>query len=784
MRTDWNFTVLAFTTRSSVLGSIGALENQYLSSAPFSIQTTKPVVIDARTTNVFVGIDSSSLYVGQDLFYVPGIIYPNTKILEIVEGRNVISAQSIPVGISTTILTNVNTSGITTQTKISLSQNVIADGTSIVSVGTSSLQIFPPSLNFAGIATRSLSFYNGSGEYSLTLSARTTNSFEEFINLDFGTGSVTGIGSTFIFNTDAYYGSGGPITFVGDELGQTSGIITTGYSVTGIDTYTSSSTTNFNIKTEIDGYKYLEARTYSVNVGSISSLVAIGDYVRGPYFTSNTTVTSISGSTVSFGSSSTNTYALISDVGFTRPVSVSEVSNVININTTGIFVGDYVVSAVLEPNTYVVSVGVNSITLNNPTINGAATVGSLGITTNIITGISTSRLEVGLGVAQIPGIIPSGTTITGFVKQPTIIGIQTNVVGVQTTRLYGLDTTNITTQSKLSAVSGIIAQGTYVKSIFTTFGTNETFDSELITFDSENSKFDSLPVRGYVEIFPASLNTAGIGTTTSLTFFSETVNVQINNFTQNSTPIPSQLLNLYLDVSTEFAFGQYSTVQNQKNRIYFNKSGINTAPISSAGFTFGYTGPVSKITTAQDYGDLLNVTFSQQNKSIGINTNIIGINTSLVSIGQFIKPVTEVFDNESGTFIESILEGAIKTNVGTSNTTTTLVNFKLGNLITKESKKYTFDTFDSYTIQFLSQFQRAFVTQNTSVFPAYANPPGSIFGDPSLRYTFTSFPTDWDINKVLGIKNFPYDVTARERAAARGRRSYGGPFYPRHVFGR
>lgn len=784
MRTDWNFTVFAFTTRSSVLGSIGALENQYLSSSGFSTQTTKSVEIDARTTNIFVGIDSSGLYVGQDLFYVPGIIYPNTKILDIVEGRNVVSTQSIQVGVSTTILTNVDTLGITTQSKISLSQNVIADGTSIVSVASSSVQIFPPSLNFAGIATRSLSFYNGSGEYSLTLSARTTNNFGEFINLDFGTGSVTGIGSTFIFNTDAFYPNGSPITFVGDELAQTSGIITTGYSVTGIDTYTSSSSTNFNVKTEIDDYKYLQAQTYSVNVGSISSLVAIDDYVRGPHFTSDTQVTSISGSTVSFGSSSTNTFALISDVGFTRPVSVSEVSNIIGINTTGIFVGDYAVSAVLEPNTFVVSVGSDSITLNNPTINGAATTGNLGITTNIITGINTSRLEVGLGVAQIPGIIPSGTTITGFIKQPSIIGIQTNIVGVQTTRLYGLDTTNITTQSKLSAVSGVIATGTYVKSIFSTLGENESFDSTLVTFDDENSKFDSSPVRGYVEIFPQSLNTTGIGTTTSLTFFNETVNVRINNFTQNSIPLTNQLLNLYLDVNTEFVFGQYSTVQNEKNRIYLNKSGINTVPISSAGFTFGFTGPVSKITTAQDYGDLLNITFSQQNKSIGINTNIIGINTSLVSIGQFIKPVTEVFDNESGTFIESILEGSIKTNVGTSNTITTLVNFKLGNLVTKESKRYTFDKFNDYTVQFLSIFQSAFVTENTTAFPAYANPAGSSFGDPSLRFSFTSSPTDWDINKVLGIKNFPYDITSRELAAARGRRSYGGPFYPRHVFGR
>ena len=806
MRTDWNLTVSAFIERASIPGSIGALD-QYVSPPGFVVETTKLLDVPTRTTNIFVGVDSSGLYVGQDLLYVPGLIYPNTKIKQITEGINTIDSQQIEVGITTTILYNVDTSLLNTNLKLSGVQNIIDQGTSIISVDSNSIEIFPPSLNTTGIITTNISFYEGSGEYSITLSARTTNNFDQFANIDFGVGTVIGIGSTFITNTDAFFPSGGPKIFVGDQVAQLFGIIGTGYTVSGIGTYVSSSFIQFFLKTEINPYRYLQSTTNTVNVGGMSTLIAIGDYVRGQYFTRDTFVTSISGGTVSFDKPTTNTFSLQTSVGFTRSAGVSQISNIVEINTKGIFLGDFAVSNVTDPDTFVVGIGTSQITLNKPTINGSETTGDIGITTTIITGIDTSRIQLGYEILEVPGVISAGTTITGFPKESVTVHVQKNSVGVLTTRLYNIRVTDllldsdkttfdsdifsfgpystgITANTKLLAVPAVIAQGTYVTSVVDPIAEYTTFDSDIVTtFDSEETTFDALPIDGYIEIFPKTLNNLGIATTT-LTFFNDIYNLSISTATQNTSPIEDQLLNIFLTTNGEFLFGDYRVVETIKNNIFLNKAGINTIPVGIATFTFGYVGDLSRVTTAEDYGDLLDVTFTEIGKSIDPESNVIQLNTSQISEGQYLKPVTGVFDNESGTFVEIVNPSSIQINVGSSNTIRQSVKLQIGNLITKESKRYTFDKFTNYTIQFLTQFPRAFDTDNTTAFPAYANPAGSANGDPSLRYSFTSTPKEFDVNKTLGRKDFPYDITSRQLAAARGRRNYEGPVYPRHVFGR
>jgi hypothetical protein len=788
MRTDWNLTVSAFIERASIPGSIGALD-QYIDPPGFVIETTKLLDVETRTTNIFVGVDSSGLYVGQDVLYVPGLIYPNTKIIQIIEGINIIDSQQIEVGISTTRLFNVDTSLLNFGLKLLKIQNIIDEGTSIISIDSNSVEIFPPSLNTTGIITSTISFYEGSGEYSITLSARTTNNFDQFANLDFGIGTIVGIGSTFIFNADAFFPSGNPKIFVGDQVSQLSGIIGLGYTVTGITTYVNTSSIIFKLKTEISPYYSLQPLSSTVNVGGISTLVAIGDFVRGPHFDPTTIVTSISGNNVSFVPPSLNTFIRPSSVGFTRSANVSQISDIVGINTKGIFENDFVVSEVTEPDTFVVSIGSNEITLNQSTINGSETTGDIGITTDIITGINTSRIEVGYEILEIPGVISVGTTIIGFPKEVVTIHIQENEVGILTTKLFnigtvGLQTTGIVEQTKLLAVPGIIAQGTYVTSVVDPISEYTTFDSTIVTtFDSEEITFDAFPIEGYIEILPKTLNNLGIATTT-LTFFNEIYNVSISTFTQNTTPIEEQLLNIFLTTTPEFLFGNYELVETFKNNILLNTAGINTTPVGIATFTFGFIGDVARVTTAEDYGDLLDVTFVELDKEIQPEIDTIQVNTSQISEGQYLKAVTGVFDNESGTFVEEVNQNSIRINVGSSNSITENVTLKIGNLITKESKRYSFDEFTNYTIQFLTEFPRAFETENTTAFPAYGNPPGSANGDPSLRFSFTSNPKEFDINKTLGQKDFPYDITSRQLAAARGRRNYEGPVYPRHVFGR
>lgn len=837
MRTDWNLTVSVFIERASIPGSIGALD-QYIDPPGFIFETSKSVSIETRTTNIFVGVDSSGLYVGQDILYVPGLIYPNTKITKIIEGINVIDTQSIQVGITTTLLFGADTSTITQDLKLLGVQNIIAEGTvieEIVYPTTESaffdsdqitfdneqltfdifstpftqgyVEIFPPSLNSSGIITTNLSFYEGNGEYSITLSARTTNNFDEFATLDFGVGTIVGIGSTFIFNADAFFPNGSPKVFVGDELAQLFGIIGVGYTVTGISSYVNTSSIVFELKTEISPYYSLQPETSTVNVGGISALVQIGDFVRGPHFDENTLVTSISGNTISFSPPSLNTFLTPSSVGFTRPANVSQVSDIVQINTKGISVNDFVVSEVTEPDTFVVSIGVGEITLNKPTINGSETTGDIGITTNIITGIDTSRIEVGYEILEIPGIISAGTTITGFPKEDIIVHIQENSVGILTDRLFNIKVTDllfdsdkvtfdsnefsfrpystgISTQTKLFPVPAVIAEGTYVEEIVDPIAEYTTFDSTILSsFDSDIITFDAYPVDGYIEIFPKTLNNLGIATTT-LTFYDEIYNISISTLTQNTTSIEDQLLNIFLTTTAEFLFGKYKLVETFKNNIFLNKSGINTTPVGIATFTFGYLGDATRVTTAEDYGDLLDVTFVELNKEIQPEVDTIQVNTSQISEGQYLKAVTGVFDNQSGTFVEEVNQNSIRINVGSSNSITEDITLKIGNLITKESKRYSFNKFTDYTIQFLTEFPRAFDTENTTAFPAYGNPPGSSNGDPSLRYSFTSNPKEFDINKTLGQKDFPYDITSRQLAAARGRRNYEGPVYPRHVFGR
>lgn len=836
MRTDWNLTVPSFIERISIPGAIGAL-NQYIEPPGFLVETTKLVDIKTRTRNISVGIDSSGLYIGQDVKYTLGLIYPNTKIIGINEGINVVNTQNIKVGITTTLLFGVNTSLISEDLKILGVQNIIQNGTSIENIFPQTveniffdsdeitfdgsgrtfdssptiftsgyIEIFPPTLNTTGIITTNLSFYEGSGEYTVTLSAPTTNNFDQFTSLDFGIGTVVGIGSTFIYNTNAYFPNGSPKVINGDKVAELFGIIGAGYTVTGIGSYVSSSSIEFFLKTEINPY-VLPIETNSVNVGIITEFIAVGDRVRGQYFDENTLVTFVSTNTVVFDTPSLNTFTARTSVGFTRFAEVSQVSNIVGINTKGIFLDDYVVSEIVDPYTFVTSVGLNEITLNQPTINGSETTGDIGITTDIITGINTTNIDIGYEILEIPGVVSAGTTITGFVKESVTVHIQENSVGVLTTRLFNIRVTDLLFDSdkttfdsdifsfgpystgigkntKLKTVSSVIAEGTYVVSVADPIAENTTFDSTIdSTFDSDIISFDAYPVEGYIDIFPKTLNNLGIATTT-LTFYNDIYNLSISNFTQNTSPIEDQLFNIFLTTNAEFLFGNYDLVEVIKNNIFISKSGINTVPVGIATFTFGYDGDLSKVTTAEDYGDILDVTFTELGKTITPNSNIIQVNTSNISEGQYLKPVTEVFDNELGTFVEVVNQNSIKINVGSSNTTNKTVNLKIGNLITKESKRYTYDEFDDYTIQFLTIFPRTFVVENSTAFPAYANPPGSSNGDPSLRYSFTSTPKEFDVNKTLGIKDFPYEITSRELAAARGRRNYESPLYPRHVFGR
>ena len=611
MRTDWVFETISFFPRSSISGSIGALD-QYLIPPGFSIEATKSVGINTRTTNIFIGLDTSGLYVGQDVEYIPGIIYPNTKILSINPGVDIVSTQSTLVGPNTTRISGINTTGITTDLKVLVNPNVIAPNTVIVGILSSAVQIFPASLNSSGVTTQ-INFYQNNSDFNIDISARTTNNFVETVNLGFGTGTVVGVGSTFFFNVDARFPSGALKFVVGDDLVPLTGILTGGYNVVGFDTYISGISTNFILKTEINPYRYLGAASTSVNVGLITALIAPGDFVRGQYFPNSTvsssTISSISGQTVYFSPESLNTFAVETSVAFTRlSSSISPSATTIGINTVGINTQDSVVGTFVAPNTVVTLVGENYIQINNPTIN------------------------------------------------------------------------TITTQAEL-------------------------------------------------------------------------------------------------------LFGYYQDTISYKNRVYLNKSGINTSLVGVTTFTVGYYGPETKVTTAEDYGDLINAVLSEK-ITIGPNASNISVDTSGLSINQYLKPVTGVFDREGGTYITSVGSGNITINVGSSNTVPQTILLEIGDLTFKESKRYLYNPFNSYTFGFLTIFGSGIVVSNDSAFPDYANPPGSANNDPSLRYKYSPFiPISWDINKVLGVKDLPQDKTGSERAAARGRRTYIG-FYPHHIFGR
>lgn len=608
MRTDWNFETIAFFPRSSISGSIGALD-QYITPPGFTTETTKTVGIDTRTTNIFIGLDTSGLYPGQDVEYIPTITYPNTKILRINQGIQVVGIQSSTLGPSTTIISGINTSGITTDLKILQNSNIIGSNTVVVGILSNAVQIFPASLNVTGVTTE-IKFYQNTNDYNIDISARTTNNFLETVNLGFGTGTVVGVGSTFFFNTDARFPSGSLKFVINDYVVPLTGIISEGYRVVNFDTYVSGITTTFSLRTEINPVRYLQAGTSVLDVPFINR-IAIGDFVRGDYFEETTKVLSIVGTAVSFQPASTNTFAVETSVGFTRyaPI-VYPGSTIVGMNTQGIIANESVISPQLDGyinGTVVQFVGSNYIQLSNPTTN---------------TGITTG----------------------------------------------------------------------------------------------------------------------------------------------------------------EFLFGFYTTNTFYKDRIYFNKSGINTSLVGVATFTVGYFGGGTKVTTAQDYGDLIDVKFSGIT-TISPNTSNITVDTSQLLVNQYLRPVTEVFDNETGTYITNVGSGNITINVGSSNTDSQTILLEIGDLTLKESKRYLYNPFSSYTFGFLTIFGSGIVVSNDSAFPAYANPPGSSNGDPSLRYGYTSSPTSWDINKVLGVKDFPQDKTGTERAAARGRRTYIG-FYPHHIFGR
>lgn len=222
--------------------------------------------------------------------------------------------------------------------------------------------------------------------------------------------------------------------------------------------------------------------------------------------------------------------------------------------------------------------------------------------------------------------------------------------------------------------------------------------------------------------------------------------------------------------------------------------GIGSTAHRSSSLKFTYY-EEEKVDTATDYGDLLDVTRSFKSL-VGVGTTVIdntivistptsGITTENLSIGQYLKQVRGVFDNETESYIVGIGETSLTINVGSSNTTPKITNIVVGNLIQKETNRYSYNPLSSYTIDFLTKFKSGIDLENLILFPIYGNPPGSSNEDPSLRYKYSMFlPTSWDINKVLGVKDYlALSYIQKERLAARGRRNYKG-IYPRHIFGR
>jgi len=164
--------------------------------------------------------------------------------------------------------------------------------------------------------------------------------------------------------------------------------------------------------------------------GISTSGISLGFFVTNANVSYGTTVTSIGISTVGISRTTTNvgiattTFDFSPNVGFGTTGIIGISTNLITgINTTGISLGFIVANANVSSGTTVISIGISTIGISSTTSNvGIATTtfdfsfnvgtGSIGISTNLITGISTAGISLGLIVTN--ANVSYGTTVTSI----------------------------------------------------------------------------------------------------------------------------------------------------------------------------------------------------------------------------------------------------------------------------------------------------------------------------------------------------------------------------------
>jgi fibronectin-binding autotransporter adhesin len=234
------------------------------------------------------------------------------------------------------------------------------------------------------------------------------------------------------------------------------------------------------------------------------------------------------------------------------------------INTTGIVIGHEVtgLSTIVATATTVVSIGTAFVSV-------VSTAGTVGVSTNIITGINTSGIVIGYDVIGLSTIVSAGTTV---------ISIGTDAVGIGTTTL------NTTIQTGVGFTFGYVSG---------TIGLGRT---TLNTSVQSGASF-AFGVKDDSKVFVVTSNSrVGLGTTlptSKLHVIGDTLVVGVSTFAGITTVTGETLFAKQLSVSGVSTLSGNVTIQNGFTVSGVSNIVVNSGVVTSSSGIVTYYGDIS-----------------------------------------------------------------------------------------------------------------------------------------------------------------------------------------------
>ena len=564
------------------------------------------------------------------------------------------------IGISTTFITGVSTSGLSIGLELQQINNIISSGTTITSIGINTIGIGTTSLNSTALGITTLTFgsrsdsrvitFTSDGSIGIGTTNPTVNSKLDvfgslFLSSPVGTAITNKVRLSSVprdngtFEVAGLYGNLSSNT--GNQLFTANNTKTGDFfrvtdwdSTLGLSTYLSVSNTGI---TRVD--------KISIGRTSVNSFYSHDLYNRlnlRSAFSTTTNYMFVAPKTLDSGSISFN-----APVGAAQTNQETQIFSITNNLTSSIFrVNDINRSPIFEAS----SSGNVGIGITNPLVrfqvndrnnfipSFVATASTIGVTTTIITGVSTVGISTNLSIRDIFGIIRDNTIITS-------VGI--SQIGINTTTLNTGIQTNINLTFGTRSDTGIVA-------ITSTGNVGLGTTSPQVKLDVYGSaRINSVGSTAFQQITASHFARTGVNTVNPIRG-----SLVLDGIIDATTLNGGQLISILNDNNSLLSINRYSksfpSVQSVLEVTQSGNIGIGTTLPTNL-IEINSTNVF--VTTVIAYGSTIGIT----------TTTIIGINTSGLRTGLEVQSLVSGIVT-SGTTVTSIGSSSIGIGRSTLNT--------------------------------------------------------------------------------------------------------------------